>query len=298
MNMHPKRLQSAESYEGKGRGHWPRRRRDLPFVAAMGLSLLVACQDSTFPSEVGGQGGVDPAATEGTPNGHLGGAPASTGGIGGSPASGGLGGAPASTGGIGGAPAATGGLGGAPASTGGIGGSPAYACKFPPPLGWSTSSDVPPVPDLPDRPAQVTCAPTVAPNETCETDADCTDSASLATVPRHCLPSHECSYDECVRDEDCGATGICSCRGTTFSWGHISLGNVCIHANCRTNADCGEGNTCSATWNTGPFLGIQGYYCRTPQDACTSNRDCCGGGDCRHYGDTGSWECGWISGSG
>ena len=37
---------------------------------------------------------------------------------------------------------------------------------------------------------------------------------------------------ECITDEDCGTTGVCSCIGNTFGYAHSSFSNVCVTSNC------------------------------------------------------------------
>jgi hypothetical protein len=103
----------------------------------------------------------------------------------------------------------------------------------------------------------------------------------------------QCSQDGCLADSDCGDTGVCSCQNNTFGWAHTSFGNSCIDGNCRTDADCASG-VCSPSisFDSGPFYGTEGFYCRTPKDACAVDADCGPGAYCAFDSSTGAWACG------
>jgi hypothetical protein len=110
------------------------------------------------------------------------------------------------------------------------------------------------------------------------------------------------STDQCLSDTDCGDAGVCSCRGSTFAWAHVSAGNSCVRSNCRVDSDCGPGGVCSPTVDPscGPFYGIVGYYCRTCADRCENDSDCPGNveagtpsGYCAYDSTVGYWACGY-----
>jgi hypothetical protein len=98
--------------------------------------------------------------------------------------------------------------------------------------------------------------------------------------------------DACLSDPDCGATGVCSCKGETFGWAHVSSKNVCVPSNCRSDSDCKAG-ACSPTVNfdCGSFYGVQGYYCHTAKDTCHNDSDCGANGACAYQSTVGYWEC-------
>jgi hypothetical protein len=109
------------------------------------------------------------------------------------------------------------------------------------------------------------------------------------------------STDQCLADSDCAEAGVCSCRGNSFGYAHVSAGNSCVQSNCRVDSDCGQGGSCSPTISAtcGPFYGIVGYYCHTPRDTCESDSDCGGGsgagepaGYCAFDPTLGYWACG------
>lgn len=137
------------------------------------------------------------------------------------------------------------------------------------------------------RPVAMACAPTPAPD------------AALPPYGGGNLDGG--SPDLCLVDGDCSDGGTCSCRGATRGWAGSSNGNVCIPGNCRTDSDCGPGGACSPTVDPGcgGFYGVQGYYCHTCADRCTSDGDCAsrpdGGpaGYCAFDPAVGYWACGY-----
>jgi len=143
------------------------------------------------------------------------------------------------------------------------------------------------------RPTPVTCPATTSPDNgdggvnssACQTSADCLNMG-------HCTAAHECSYDACTQDQDCGATAVCSCQGQTFGWAHQSNGNTCVPSNCRQDSDCGAGGRCSPTlgYGSGPFYGIEGYFCHTPNDHCHNDSDC-SNAYCEFDEISGYWSC-------
>jgi hypothetical protein len=50
--------------------------------------------------------------------------------------------------------------------------------------------------------------------------------------------------------------------------------NVCVPAQCRTDADCGPNGACSPSFD-GFCAALSGYHCHSAADSCNSNSDCC-----------------------
>jgi hypothetical protein len=117
------------------------------------------------------------------------------------------------------------------------------------------------------------------------------------TAPVACTASagDDQGSDECLADADCAGSGVCSCAGNTFEYAHATR-NLCVPANCRTDAECGP-EVCSPSFgDAGPFYGVQGYYCHTASDTCGNDSDC--GTDnlgrqgyCMFAATAGHWTC-------
>jgi Cys-rich repeat protein len=126
----------------------------------------------------------------------------------------------------------------------------------------------------------------------CTSDADCTQGKNgRCSPPLHNGVGNRCTYDECFVDDDCGAGKACLC-GTSL--GTTRSPSTCLPANCRSDADCGAGESCSPTLDTscGPYDGIQGFYCHTPGDSCTSDAQCTmPNGYCAWQPMLGKWAC-------
>ena len=104
---------------------------------------------------------------------------------------------------------------------------------------------------------------------------------------------------ECITDQDCGATGVCSCIGNTFGYAHSSFSNVCVPSNCRVDADCGQDLMCSPSFDLGAFYGIRGYYCHTRKDECNDTTCACGPGYvCAWAPQVAHWACAQGGGAG
>jgi len=123
----------------------------------------------------------------------------------------------------------------------------------------------------------------------CTKDSDCaagTNGRCMAhLVYGGSLPW--CRYDDCFVDADCGAGRACVCD---------PQGNACVQAGCHVDADCGAGGWCSLSTTTHPcWVDIpDGYFCRTPRDACVEDSDC-GPPDrnhCSYSKELRHWACG------
>jgi hypothetical protein len=167
--------------------------------------------------------------------------------------------------------------------------------------GSSTSSSGQPITCPPPEPknhrtAEMACGPSM-PAKTCATDADC---SSPAPQPAGKCVAGTCSWNQCTQDGDCTGNDVCVCQNQSFGWAHMSLGSVCVPANCHTDSDCGPGGFCSPTVSAscGPFYGVQGFYCHTCKDTCIDDSDCGpawdGGpaGYCAYDPSVGHWACG------
>jgi hypothetical protein len=131
---------------------------------------------------------------------------------------------------------------------------------------------------------------------TCGTEPPATHRSSAATCPSHetdagvdsgfvgCMSPH----DACLVDSDCGSTGVCECEAPRCAEPFAVAGNVCVPSNCHVDSDCACG-FCAGDTSCG---GIDGYYCTTPHDECSTDADCQDGGtltQCRWSSD--HWAC-------
>lgn len=149
-------------------------------------------------------------------------------------------------------------------------------------------------PPGPDRPAPVSCSRCrperdipIGASGVCEGPDDCTEGENGRCVTS--MIGLICDYDECFEDTDCDGDEVCLCDGSLFG-----AGNVCVSANCRVNADCASGS-CAPSF--GCLLGAapEGWYCRTPSDACSRDEDCMEpgrlGGRCAYNRAEARWMC-------
>ncbi|HEV8548117.1 MAG TPA: hypothetical protein VGQ57_03795, partial [Polyangiaceae bacterium] len=147
------------------------------------------------------------------------------------------------------------------------------------------------------RPEAVTCSRNyLDPATSCMSDADCTIAETIGSpaVTARCTGG-QCSADACLTDHDCGMGSVCSCKDQTFGYGHTSFGNSCIEGDCNIDADCSSGECApSIAFDSGPFYGIRGYYCRTPDDTCATDADCDARGSCAFDPTAGIWACSYT----
>jgi hypothetical protein len=170
-------------------------------------------------------------------------------------------------------------------------------------LGTAPGDDVagddstPPVGEVPDqqRPVAVACPSSATGGVACNDDAECNGN-SPGLTPYHCLHG-TCGADACTTDGDCANGGVCTCAGTTRSYG-ADTANQCVPSDCRVDSDCGAGGYCSPTVSSscGSFYGVVGYYCHRRGDACTNDSDCGANGDpqapyCAYDPSIGRWAC-------
>ncbi|HEX3344239.1 MAG TPA: hypothetical protein VHS09_06685 [Polyangiaceae bacterium] len=130
----------------------------------------------------------------------------------------------------------------------------------------------------------------------CRTDPPASHRASASTCPSHesdasadsgagfCAPPH----DACLADSDCGGTDVCDCESPRCTEPFAVSGNVCLLGNCHVDSDCACG-FCAADSSCG---GVDGYYCTTPGDECSTDADCQGGAMARQcHWSTDHWAC-------
>jgi hypothetical protein len=150
------------------------------------------------------------------------------------------------------------------------------------------------------RSVGATCAADVMPTPTsCQSSADCAPDGSSGLTTQYCKVIsgvQQCTYDACFADSDCpDAADVCMCQGQSFGYSHTSFGNVCLPGNCHQDSDCG-GYMCSPSiGSSGPFYGVQGYYCHNAQDQCHCDGDCtwlAPNGYCFYNPEVAAWACG------
>lgn len=125
-------------------------------------------------------------------------------------------------------------------------------------------------------------------DQSCATDADCTDRPYGRCLQGSGLFDDEescgCSYG-CAIDDDCGDDWICVCGAEQAGYPAYSR---CVQKTCDEDASCGGtmcalgsgDDGCGTSYRTG---------CLTPDDECI-NDDPCGGADCYPQID-GYWAC-------
>lgn len=117
----------------------------------------------------------------------------------------------------------------------------------------------------------------------CKSDADCPKGKAARCVlfdgdgPD---PENVCVYHRCHAHEDCEAGHACECgvaiardeRPEAVPFQARAQAHRCVPSTCRTDKDC-PSSSCA------PSRSIQcgrvdGYFCRTPRDSCTSDAQC------------------------
>jgi hypothetical protein len=164
--------------------------------------------------------------------------------------------------------AGCGGTAASPAADGGPGGGGAGAATKEPRAHRATATACPT-----DRDAGMPI--TDGPPGACTKDADCTAGANGRCLFNASL-TPACSYDQCVKDGDCGGASVCACRSDS-AYG----ANVCFAGNCKVDLDCGARGWCSGSATsfapsclTDIAPGSIGFFCHTPADTCTNDEDC------------------------
>lgn len=119
----------------------------------------------------------------------------------------------------------------------------------------------------------------------CGSDADCTDGDNGRCIQGR---GQFCTYDTCYADSDCG-TGVCEC-------GQGVGNNHCVsQGNCQVDTDCSGGQFCSPSLGScGPYGGVVGYFCHTPEDECVNDSDCTGSSPdahCSFNEESDRWTC-------
>jgi hypothetical protein len=117
------------------------------------------------------------------------------------------------------------------------------------------------------------------PDAGCTVDADCTAGLNGRCFLGNGITAAarlQCSYDECLKDEDCGAGKVCQCqpRGPPEQG---FTGHLCVTAGCKTNGDCGT-SCCSFSNAFCNGERATGYFCHSQRDECITDEDCVGDG--------------------
>ncbi len=124
-------------------------------------------------------------------------------------------------------------------------------------------------------------APCIAPTLFAPGVIQCADG-SFDRVWSDAVP--EAPNNECESDADCLRTEACVPAGTTDA-----NRAMCIPANCSSNEDCGVGGVCGIAQFPDDCGEEYRTACRTPQDTCRSDSDCGDYSYCWPDGDT--WSC-------
>ncbi len=128
-----------------------------------------------------------------------------------------------------------------------------------------------------------TAPPTIHRPTTSACTSNETDAGADSGIPG-CMPPH----DACLVDSDCGTTGVCDCEQPRCTEPFAVAGNVCLSANCRVDSDC----ACGFCAGDQSCAGLDGYFCTTPQDECSTDADCQSGGSAMQcHWSTDRWAC-------
>ncbi len=117
----------------------------------------------------------------------------------------------------------------------------------------------------------------------CEDDAACDGDTCDGFFCRRPSP--------CQTDAECAGGEACVCAGKYGAGDTVGLsGNLCLPAECRSADDCG-GLPCAIGYD-GFWVGsVQGLFCHTPDDECTTAADCPDGQYCRYGTTEQHWVC-------
>ena len=105
--------------------------------------------------------------------------------------------------------------------------------------------------------------------------------------------------DMCTKDDDCGATNLCACRGEEYGAPSGNTANICATGgNCRYDMDCNQ--YCSPSGTTASTCpgGAVAYYCHVIGDECSKDEDCtinasagAAKEQCYYDGSAKHWKC-------
>lgn len=139
------------------------------------------------------------------------------------------------------------------------------------------------VSDRPEACSATTYADFTAP---CQRDEDCDGDSCDFYCTRPSV---------CARDGDCAAGDVCLCAGMYGEEGNGALdANTCVPSECESDADCG-GLPCAVGY-TGFWVGtLDGVFCHTAEDECTTASDCPSDNYCRYRRKETRWVCEGIS---
>jgi hypothetical protein len=120
--------------------------------------------------------------------------------------------------------------------------------------------------------------------------------AKACSVPKS---SSNTATDQCAKDDDCGATNLCACRGEEYGTPSGDTANVCaVGGNCRLDIDCNQYCSPSATTASACPGGAVAYYCHVIGDECTKDDDCTVNASagaakqqCYYDGSAKHWKC-------
>lgn len=117
----------------------------------------------------------------------------------------------------------------------------------------------------------------------CQSNSDCQNSES-------CLlgTSGECAcVKTCSSNEDCSAGESCSCGSATQAGETVNRQTTCVPSNCSTDSECSSNLSCGVSVDS--CGNVDGFFCHTASDTCTTNSDCGNGKICRSEGTI--WSC-------
>lgn len=113
---------------------------------------------------------------------------------------------------------------------------------------------------------------------------------NLSRPPMDIDRSGEASPHECESDSDCPSGTVCMCAVGVHAVPLASIPDVpeanrCVPAECTSASDCG-GWACGLSGEHGA---VEGFFCRSSKDDCSSNLECEPYEKCVYY--SGKWTC-------